>query len=107
MDLANKRVIDLTVEELVSFLDERYGKANHPQPLKHDEAQFLDVNQCAVLTGYSPDYIRQLVFKRAIPFYKVRRLLRFMRTEIVEWMSSKKHVPIEQLADEYLNHKVK
>jgi excisionase family DNA binding protein len=103
MDLANKRVIDLTLEELVSFLDERYAKANHSQSLKNDEAQFLNVNQCAVLTGYSPDYVRQLVFKRAIPFYKVRRLLRFMRAEIVEWMSRKKHLPIDQLADEYLN----
>ncbi len=68
------------------------------------QPELMDVEACSALTGYSSGYIRQLVFKRAIPFYKRDngRPLRFKRSEILSWMVDKKFQPIESLADEHI-----
>ena len=65
---------------------------------------FLNIDQCATLTGYKPGYIRQLVFKQAIPFFKSkgRKPVRFKEAEILAWMADKKFTPINEQADDYL-----
>jgi predicted DNA-binding transcriptional regulator AlpA len=61
----------------------------------------------AALTGYTPGYIRQLVFKRKIPFYKTENLkpVRFKKSEILSWITDRKYAPIYELADNYLEEK--
>ena len=70
----------------------------------HSLKEYMNASECAVLTGYSPDYIRQLVFKRQIPFHKRadRKPVRFKREEIAEWMAGKKYSPITDMADDYI-----
>ena len=102
----DKRIIDLKVGELLEILDERYV-ANLKDKRKLDnvtiESDFLNVKLCAVLTGYNEDYIRQLVFKNKIPFYKVQdHSIRFSRKEIVDWMTTKKYIPVAKRAQQYM-----
>ena len=103
----DKRIIDLKVGELLEILDERYV-ANLKDKRKLDnvtiESDFLNVKLCAVLTGYNEDYIRQLVFKNKIPFYKVQdHSIRFSRKEIVDWMTTKKYIPVAKRAQQYID----
>ena len=67
--------------------------------------EFMTIDECAALTGYKPDYIRQMVFKRKIPFHKNpnRKPIRFKRDEILHWMATKKFSPIDELADAYIS----
>lgn len=106
----DKKITELTWGEIVADLDERYSKGT-VTPVKQlylnpVSEGFINVKECAALTGYAEDYIRQLVFKRAIPFHKnpKRKPLRFKRAEILEWMATKKFTPIEQLAEEHMEN---
>lgn len=102
-----KKIIDLTWGEVVSDLDERYGKNIYLSCAQLGMAakEFMSIKDCAALTGYKPDYIRQLVFKRKIPFHKNpnRKPIRFNRDEILQWMATKKFTPIDELAETYVN----
>ena len=102
-----KKINELTWGEVVSDLDERYGK-NIPLSFAHPAMttkEFMTIQECAALTGYKPDYIRQMVFKRKIPFHKNpnRKPIRFKREEILHWMATKKFTPIDELADTYIS----
>ena len=104
----DKKITELTWGEIVADLDERYKKgtvAPTKQLYLNSAAEgFLNVKECAALTGYAEDYIRQLVFKRAIPFHKNPKLkpVRFKRSEIMEWMATKKFTPIDEQAENYV-----
>ena len=104
----DKKITELTWGEIVTDLDERYGKGRVVTGKQHylspDMEGFLNVKECAALTGYAEDYIRQLVFMRAIPFHKnpKRKPIRFKRYEILEWMATKKFTPIDELADDHV-----
>ena len=107
----NRRIIDLTWGEIVDELDARYGAGRvgpHVQ-LNPEMTVFIGIKECALLTGYTPGYIRQLVFKRAIPFHKSPRLkpVRFKRSEVIEWMAGKKFQPISEMADNYMDNKTR
>jgi predicted DNA-binding transcriptional regulator AlpA len=101
-----KKISELTWGEIITDLDERYWRntALHSITTNAGERDFINVNECAALTGYSPGYIRQLVFKRAIPFHKNPKLkpVRFKRVEILDWMASKKFTPITEQAENYI-----
>ena len=104
----HKKITELTWGDVLTDLDERYGNQNTLNTVVPSNvqvnAEFMGVAECALLTGYKPDYIRQLVFKRAIPFHKNPRLkpLRFKRSEILAWMATKKFSPIDEQAEDYL-----
>ena len=102
----NKRLNELTWGEIISDLDERYGKQAMLKviPANPASGDFMNVKECAILTGYKPDYIRQLVFKKAIPYHKNPKLkpVRFKREEILAWMTSKKFTPISRLKTIFL-----
>lgn len=108
----DKKITDLTWGEIVADLDERYRKESVARTqktlLNPDAEEFLNVKECAALTGYTEDYIRQLVFKRSIPYHKnpKRKPIRFKRYEIIEWMATKKFTPIDEQADNYLTGNV-
>lgn len=46
----------------------------------------LDINDTAMLTGYSVKYLRQLISKRDIPHYRRGNRLYFCREEVEDWM---------------------
>ena len=46
----------------------------------------LDINDTAMLTGYSVKYLRQLIAKRDIPYYRRGNRLYFCREEVEDWM---------------------
>ena len=104
----NTRIIDVTWGQAIQELDARYGLLNsrygNIMPAKSADT-FLNIKDCAALTGYSPGYIRQLVFKRAIPFHKNPNLkpVRFKRDEILAWMGTKKFTPIDEQAEDYIS----
>jgi predicted DNA-binding transcriptional regulator AlpA len=99
-----KKIAELTWGEIISDLDERYGKASFFTSLERPASEFLNIKQCAAVTGYKENYIRQLIFKRAIPFYKTANLkpVRFKKCEILAWMSERKFTPIQEQAEDYL-----
>ena len=105
----DKKITELTWGEIVADLDQRYGKGTvvpvKQQYLNPATEGFINVKQCAALTGYTEGYIRQLVFKRAIPFHKNPKLkpVRFKRSEILEWMATKKFTPIDEQAENYIS----
>lgn len=60
----------------------------------------IKVQECAEITGYKEDYVRQLVFKKEIPFFKQNnQSLRFSYNEIVDWNHSRKYIPIADNSD--------
>ena len=99
--LENKRLIDITVAELVTYLDNRYTEKqmNTTKPL------FIKSKECAMLTGYKEEYIRQLVFKKKIPFHKANNgSLRFLESEIIAWMQANKRLPNDVLAQAFMDN---
>jgi excisionase family DNA binding protein len=104
-----KRFIDLTWGEVVAELDSRYGQPNAILGLKGSGQEnltpFINIKECAALTGYKVGYIRQLIFRKEIPFYKTenRKPIRFRRSEIQDWLLGKKITPIDERADDYIN----
>ena len=102
-----KKITELTWGDVINDLDERYGRNTALQPIRANPvlSEFINIRECALLTGYSPGYIRQLIFKRAIPFHKNPKLkpVRFKRIEILAWMATKKFEPINDMAENYLD----
>ena len=107
------RVIDLTVTQLLEIMDARYSGKDSTViqgGAKPSQSEYMDIAQCAELTGYSIGYLRQLIHKRKLPFHKKPNFkpVRFLRSEILEWMGGKKYTPIDEMADDYIsNNKVK
>ena len=101
----DKLLIHATVKDLISIFDLRYvSKKDNAGAQTAEKSVFISMKECSALTGYKLGYLRQLVFKRAIPFHKNPKLkpVRFKREEIIEWMATTKYTPIEELANNYL-----
>ena len=99
-DIRDIRLIDITVGELIELLDGRY--TNKKQQIQQTDT-FLKIDDCATITGYSEEYIRQLVFKRKIPFTKLNNgTLRFIKKDIIDWMGNNKSTPTEVAAQRYI-----
>ena len=100
--------MDATLGDLLDALaDMGFKRETKSEAFQSVQSEMIDVENCSSLTGYTPGYIRQLVFKRAIPFYKGknRRPVKFKRTEIVSWMTERKFTPLDEQADNYLHNK--
>ena len=99
-NIRDVRLIDITVGELIELLDGRY--TNKKQQSQQTDT-FLKVDDCATITGYTEEYIRQLVFKRKIPFTKLNNgTLRFVKKDIIDWMGNNKSTPTEVAAQHYI-----
>ena len=46
----------------------------------------LDINETAMLTGYTVKYLRLLISQRNIPYYRRGNRLFFCRADIENWM---------------------
>ena len=62
---------------------------------------FLDVKGLAALLNIAPKTIRNWVFLRQIPYFKLNGLVRFNRKEIAEWYEARRmpvlREPLERL----------
>lgn len=56
----------------------------------------LDINEVALLTGYSVNYIHSLTSGKKIPHYKQGNFLRFSKKEIEEWLLQNKVKTVEE-----------
>ena len=108
MEELDIRVIDLTVKHLFKLLDDRYGGTGKDTNTNSGPQlpEYMDIKACAELTGYTVGYLRQLVHRRAIPFHKKPNFkpVRFLRSEILEFIGGKKYAPINEMADDYLSN---
>ena len=105
MNYLQKRLIDLTAAEFISLLLEGLSTQKLPQKTTAAPPDVLTTREVARLTGYSEDHVRQLAHKRQIPFFKGegRKPLRFLRTEVTEWMLGRKYTPLDDLAEAHVN----
>lgn len=55
-----------------------------------DDAGFMSVTQTAVLLGVSVDTVYSWTMKKTIPHFKLGKMLRFNKSEIIHWMEGKK-----------------
>ncbi len=60
---------------------------------KKEDAEFLTVGQLSQFLNVSSHTIYHWSMKRTIPCFKVGKLLRFNKAEIIHWMQSKKVEP--------------
>jgi excisionase family DNA binding protein len=102
----NKRFIDAYFSDFLELMDQRYLMRDEKSSLfQAAPTEYISIKVCAELTGYKEGYIRQLVFKSQIPYYKTpnRKPIRFKRAEILHWMAGKKFTPIDERTDDYIN----
>ena len=52
------------------------------------EEQILNTQQVAEMIGVKPAYVYQLKARHAIPFHKKGKLVRYLKSEILEWIKS-------------------
>jgi excisionase family DNA binding protein len=48
--------------------------------------EVLDINEAALLTGYSVNYLHSLTSGKKIPHYKQGNFLRFRKSELENWL---------------------
>ncbi len=61
--------------------------------MRSNESIFLTVKELALRNNLKENWIRNKVFSRKIPFYKIQGLIRFNEREINDWiMNYKKEV---------------
>lgn len=52
------------------------------------ENEIMNTQQVADLLGVTPGYIYQLKARKQIPFHKKGKLVRFLKSEIIDWIKS-------------------
>lgn len=57
----------------------------------------LDINETAMLTGYSVKYLRLLIAQRNIPYYRRGNRLFFCRAELENWMMQQRIPTTEEM----------
>ena len=67
------------------------------EPLKlvktSSDCEFLNVKDAAQFLGVSVDTIYSWTFKRVIPHYKLGKLVKFKRSELIQYMESNRVEP--------------
>jgi excisionase family DNA binding protein len=75
-----KEVESIGSSELKGAQESRQGAFN----------RLLDIKETAALYNLKVSYLRGLVFRNQIPFYKIGALVRFDGQEVDQWMRSKR-----------------
>lgn len=78
--------------------DSNHGSSEEIQNLS--TKTFLTISEVSIYTGFSPNYLYQLVHNRVIPFYKPGRKLFFKQSEIDAWISSSRQKSIDEIKRE-------
>lgn len=64
-----------------------------------DDNDLVSIQEAAKLTGYSVNYIYELKFKNAIPYFKIGKSLRFSKMELENWIKSGRANVLQQGVD--------
>jgi excisionase family DNA binding protein len=64
----------------------------------------LNLNEVAMLTGYSVKYLRLLIANRDIPHYRRGNRLYFNRAEVEEWMQETRIPTNEEMRIKAMNY---
>ena len=64
----------------------------------HNNVVFLNIDEVSEFIKMKKSSIYQLVYLRKIPYYKRGKLLLFKKSELVQWIESKRIETFEQLA---------
>lgn len=59
---------------------------------RENQSSYLDFEEAANFLNVKQSWLRGVVFKREIPFYKFRRLIRFHISDLLIW-ANKSRVP--------------
>ena len=109
-----EQIIITSKEQLEAIIGEQIKKALWPHPLtqKEDPQSWFDIDQ---LRDYLPDKpVRATIYSwihgRSIPHYKGTKKLRFLKSEIDEWLKHGRKLTtteVEAKAETYLSTKSK
>ncbi|HAO06107.1 MAG TPA: hypothetical protein DCQ50_03755 [Chryseobacterium sp.] len=99
------RLIDLTVEQLRTVLQESLPVAVPPKQLNVED-DIGGIGLAKEIRKLSFKTIYQLTSKRRIPFFKKGKLLYFCRKELENWIRSGKRQTITEIENEAANHLV-
>jgi len=58
---------------------------------------YLNAKQCGELIGRSPGAVRNLVYRRKIPFRKPGGRLMFLRSEVEKWIENSPGATLEEI----------
>lgn len=84
---------------MIKELENRLKKIeNLLQERHHNDVVFLNIDEVSEFIKMKKSSIYQLVYLRKIPFYKRGKLLLFKKSELVNWIESKRFETLEQLA---------
>ena len=60
-----------------------------------DGARYFNVAEAAAFLSLSQKAVRNLVYKRQVPFIRKGRRIRFRKSDLIYWMESDRVEPIE------------
>lgn len=67
----------------------------------------LDINEAAMLTGYTVKYLRLLIAQHALPYYRRGNRLFFCRAEVENWMMGQRIPSNEEINAKASHYMVK
>lgn len=70
----------------MTTLDDISARLERLEKMTAMQKNVLDINETAMLTGYSVKYLRLLISQRNIPYYRRGNRLFFCRAELENWM---------------------
>lgn len=79
LETISQRIED--IYQIVSNLSNKEEKQKNSV-----ETDLVKIEQAAIITGYTKMYLYELVHKKAIPFIKKGRSIRFDKKELEIWM---------------------
>jgi excisionase family DNA binding protein len=85
---------------MIKELENRLKKIeNLLQERHHNDVVFLNIDETSEFIKMKKSSIYQLVYLRKIPYYKRGKLLLFKKSELVQWIESKRIETFEKLAE--------
>ena len=84
---------------MIKELENRLKKIeNLLQERHHNNVVFLNIDETSEFIKMKKSSIYQLVYQRSIPYYKPGKLLLFKKSDLVNWIESKRKGTAEELA---------
>lgn len=74
------------------------------QAIRMQVREVIDMDDCAVLTGYSKQHLYRLTSSHAIPHYRRGGKVFFRKTEIEDWLTSVRIKTNDEIEKEAINH---
>ncbi len=98
-------IFNLTISELQSLIDEGVKKALEKLRCvkscqNSQQNEILNLDEASKLTRLAKSTIYGLVSQRKIPFFKRGRVLRFKRSELIEWIESGRKKTVDEIRQE-------